>query len=165
MAMVNTKIPDAAALVKRTLGKITWEEIIKEGLKAVKKRKLEEQARKERERSPHVETEPARSPEATQGAVDQALRTPEDKRQHLNSGAMELQLHLSTREYNVFNRKGLMWEKIKFDHIPENEIFRVLQDGEVLRIGGHKYVSFLDYPYRNTEGELCVQVIGRQMKF
>ena len=168
MAMVNTKIPDAAAIVKKTLGPVTWEEVIKEGLKAIKKRKLEEKSRSKEKTSAHVETEAERSPEP-QTPGDEAYETPGDKRQHLSTEIIELPIKMGEREYHIYNRILRMWKKVRFDDISEGTIFRIMEKGRVVKVGGHKYLSYVGFAYRSIQGdyvgELCAKVIGRQMTF
>lgn len=148
---VNIEIPMEFNDIRKET-KIKWKDIIRLGLSCAletltKDKQISEKAMSEAK------------------LVDEALQTPQDKREHLESGPIEMPLMLKTRQYNVFNKIKRMWEQIEFKDIMEGEIFRVVENGHVVLIGGHKYVSYVDYPVRTQEGELVVQVVGRRMTF
>ena len=96
---------------------------------------------------------------------DEAYQTTAEKRAPLQTGIIKLPLMLQAREFHVYNRLQRMWEKVPYDDIIEGQIFRVMENGRVLKFGGHKYLSYIDYAYRNSEGDLEVKVIGRKMTF
>jgi len=142
MTTINVKIPDAAAQTKKDL-KVKWEEVIRRGLMAIKAE---------------------RTVVPKSADLDDPYKTKADRQQELSSGAMELEIHLDKRKYNIYVPQLRMWKEVPFDTIIEGQIFRIVEDGKILRYGGHKHLSYFGYPFRNMSGELCMQVVGRQLR-
>lgn len=140
----------------RKKAKLKWHDIIRLGASCA----LEQI---EKAKSP-VKKTPVKE-DAIKPLERDALQTKADKRRHLSTSIIEMPLLLSAREYNVFNKLKRMWVKIEFKDILEAQIFRILEGGKVITVGGHKYLSYLGYAYKNGEGDLCARVIGRQMHF
>lgn len=89
-------------------------------------------------------------------------QTPAEKRQHMEAGPMQIEVRVPGREYHVFNRIERMWVEKAFDDIAEGEVFRMVEDGQVLKTGGHKYLAYIGFSFRNDAGKIVANVQGRR---
>ncbi|GAG53626.1 unnamed protein product, partial [marine sediment metagenome] len=93
---------------------------------------------------------------------DEAYETRRDKDRGKSSGSIVLPVRMESREYDTWNPTLRMWQTVPFDNIAESQIFRIREKGLVIKVGGHKFLSYFGAPFRDDQGELCMQVMGRK---
>jgi len=172
MTTVNCKIPDEAAKFKKeNFPDTKWPDVIKRGLQGLKADKLtaETKAAEAKVQSSKAKSDVVlpkndfKPPKSMPG--DSAYETESDRRKHLSNEPIALPIKMETHDYDLYNPTKRMWVTVPFYSIAEGQIFRIRDNGRVIKVGGHKYLSYFGAPFRNEERDLCMQVIGRQMRF